>query len=187
MAPQGRQPPAGSATRTPDPPSPDQEATELIIERTYICEHCQRKIVWGIREAFDDGGVIFCAHCRWICGFRRDDQGYAVVTSTAGGPGFDGPAHPVQGILDLAATVRPDLVWSPAKRECTTCGPMIIQAVQTGSQRRFDYDLCVTCGDVVVLRRLAATPRIVRVDAGNLFTAPRDGGPLWLARGLRLY
>lgn len=185
------EPSSEPSSDTPPPASripPNRDLTAPSIERTTLCEYCEADITWAIREAFDDAGLIYCAHCRWMCGFRRDDEMNAVVTSMAGGPGLDGPADPIQGILDLAVTVRPTLVWTTARRDCGACGPdTVIHAVQRGSQQRFDYELCVSCGDVVVVRRLAATPRMARVDAGNLFTAPRDGGPLWLVRGLRLF
>ena len=109
------------------------------------------------------------------------------IISEAGGPGGVRVPNPWVGICTLAAQARPDVVWEPLDVPCRACAATaVVSGARESPKQRYTFELCRECGDVVVERSLTATPRLVRLDVGNVGREPTSMGVRWLARGLGL-
>ena len=157
------------------------------------CAHCGARPAWQYVEDDLSRWIGFCGPCGWIGTARAttdggpDGSGPVTLVSEAGGPNDAPVPNPWAGIYRLAAAASPWVTWEPAEGPCRSCGEdAIVRGLRENPRQRYTFDLCLGCGEVVVSRVLKANPGLVRLDVGNVGTAPTSMGVRWLVRGLGL-
>ena len=165
-------------------------ATTLARRR---CPHCDARPTWQYLENDMSRWIGFCRPCGWIGRGRPADDASApdsapiTLVSELGGPNDAPVPNPWAGVYRLATLASPWVAWEPADAPCPACGQAaIVRGLRDNPRQRYAFDLCLGCGEAVVSRVLTANPGLVRLDAGNVGTAPTSMGVRWLVRGLGL-
>ncbi len=157
------------------------------------CPHCGSRPSWEYLENDMSRWIGFCGPCGWVGrarpapGGSPSDTAPLTLVSEAGGPNDAPVPNPWAGIYRLARTASPSVTWEPADTPCRRCGEAaIVRGLLENPNQRYTFELCLGCGEVLVSRILTANPGLVRLDVGNVGTAPTSMGVRWLVRGLGL-
>jgi hypothetical protein len=152
------------------------------------CPYCDERLAWLYRESDSSRWIGFCSRCEWMARGRRapdqdpSDRAEISVVAEVGGAGDAPVPNPWAGIYRLAS---PRASWEPVDRPCGGCGATAtVRGLRENAMHRYSFGLCLSCGDVVVSRILKKAPALVRLDMGNVGTAPTSMGVRWLVRGL---
>ena len=159
--------------------------------RRRRCPHCGARPTWQYIDPHWPNWIGFCDPCGWIGRAHTvvpagpSQPALVAFVSEVGGPGDVPVPNPWAGIYRLAQQASPRVTWDPGSAPCRACGAdAVVSGVRDNGTQRYEFDLCLSCGEVLVRRMLAATPGLVRLDAGNVGRDPTSPGVRWLVRGL---
>lgn len=192
-----RRPPANRALRHGGTARTDEVQPKANMNqpdaRRCRCLRCGHRLDWRYSEVKGASWIDFCAGCGWIARGRtarpKGKRGPTLTTILVevGGPDDVPVPNPWAGIYRLSTKRCPEVVWEPTDSSCRRCHSASgIKGVREKQKQRYVFELCVECGEVTVKRILMATPKMVRVDVGNVATTPDSPGVRWLVRGLGL-
>jgi hypothetical protein len=166
---------------------------EIMLTVQGVCPYCDSRPTWQYFECDLSRWIGFCDPCGWMGRGRAiteaGDVGIVPIAliCEVGGPNDVPVPNPWAGIYRLATDTSPWVTWEPAGAPCRECDThAVVTGLRENPGQRYEFELCLECGEVVVSRILKANPGLVRLDVGNVGTAPTSMGVQWLVRGLSL-